>query len=144
VPIPNSITKVGNGAFSSCTRLAALYFRGNAPSLGTSVFSGANKATVYYLPGTTGWGPTFGGRPTMLWRNLQLQTGEASFGVRANQFGFNMTGTSELIVVVEASTNIANPNWLQVSTNTLTDGWCHFSDPDWVNYPSRFYRIRSQ
>ena len=29
-----------------------------------------NDATVYYLPGTTGCGPTFGGRPTMLWTSL--------------------------------------------------------------------------
>ena len=25
-----------------------------------------------------------------------------------------------------------------------TDGWTDFSDPDWANYPSRFYRVRSQ
>ncbi len=27
----------------------------------------ANSGTVYYLPGTTGWGSTFGGWPTALW-----------------------------------------------------------------------------
>ena len=31
------------------------------------MFSGDNNATVYYLPGTTGWGPTFGGLPAVLW-----------------------------------------------------------------------------
>jgi hypothetical protein len=31
------------------------------------VFSHDNNATVYYLPGTTGWGTTYGGRPTALW-----------------------------------------------------------------------------
>ena len=30
--------------------------------------------TVYYLPGTTGWGPTFGGRPTALWPPPTVQT----------------------------------------------------------------------
>jgi hypothetical protein len=29
------------------------------------VFANDNNVTVYYLPGTTGWGLTFGGRPTM-------------------------------------------------------------------------------
>ena len=31
------------------------------------MFSGADKATVYYLPGTTGWGKEFGGQPTAPW-----------------------------------------------------------------------------
>ena len=29
------------------------------------------KATIYYLPGTSGWGPTFGGRPTMPWNLIR-------------------------------------------------------------------------
>lgn len=44
--------------------------RGYAPSFSwgaDTVFFGDDKATVYYLPGTTGWGTTFGGRPTMPW-----------------------------------------------------------------------------
>ena len=39
---------------------------GNAPALGVSVFSGDTNATAYYLLGTTNWGPTFGGLPTVL------------------------------------------------------------------------------
>jgi hypothetical protein len=38
------------------------------------VFSGDNNATVYYLPGTTGWGTTFGGRPAVLWDPPAIQT----------------------------------------------------------------------
>ena len=44
--------------------------------------------TVYYLPGTTGWGATFGGRPTALWTEVpiiqippQTQTAEAGSAV---------------------------------------------------------------
>ena len=44
-----------------------VYFQGNAPAAGSDVFDGDNEATVYYLPGTTGWGTTFGGLPTALW-----------------------------------------------------------------------------
>ena len=69
VRIPNSVTNLGNSAFSDCTNLAGVYFEGNAPVLdGTNVFFGDNLSTVYYLPGTTGWGATFGGRPTALWQ----------------------------------------------------------------------------
>jgi serpin B len=67
----------------------------------------------------------------------------ASFGVRTNQFGFNITGTSNIVVVVEACANLANPIWSAVSTNTLTGGSASFSDPQWTNCPIRLYRVRS-
>jgi hypothetical protein len=67
VTIPNSVTSIGDYAFDSCTSLTSVYFQGNAPSAEASVFTGDNNATVYYLPGTTGWGTTFAGRPAVLW-----------------------------------------------------------------------------
>ena len=94
------------------------------------------------MPGATGWYTPFGGVPVVLW-NPQAQTGDASFGVRTNQFGFTITGNSNLVIVVEASTNPANPLWSPLATNTLTGGSCYFSDPQWTNYPARFYRLRS-
>ena len=109
------------------------------------MFYADNDATVYYLPGTTGW-TTFdansGLNPAVLW-NPQAQTGDASFGMKHNQFGFNITGSSDLVVVVEACTNLANPVWCPVGTNTLTGGSSYFSDSQGTNYPGRFYRLRS-
>jgi hypothetical protein len=142
ITIPGSVTSIGDQAFYHCTSLTSVYFRGDAPSLGSSVFDSDNNATVYYLPGTTGWGTTFAGLPTVLWKP-QVQTTDASFGVRTNQFGFNINWASGQIVVVEACTDLANPLWSPVGTNTLTSGSSYFSDPDWTNYPSRFYRLRS-
>jgi hypothetical protein len=109
------------------------------------VFDYSNP-TVYYLPGTMGWGTTFDGCPTVLW-NPQAQTSGASFGVQNNQFGFNITGSSNLVVVVEACT-VTNPTWVTVGTNTLntfigTNGMSYFSDPQWTNYHVRCYRLRS-
>ena len=57
-------------------------------------------------------------------------------------------GSSNLVIVVEACTNLANPGWTPIGTNTLntfigTNGTSYFSDPDWTNYPGRFYRLRS-
>jgi hypothetical protein len=46
-------------------------------------------------------------------------------------------------VVVEACTNLANPDWQPVQTNLLATGSVYFSDPQWTNYPGRFYRLRS-
>ena len=60
-------------AFFDCTSLTEVYFKGNAPSVGSDVFDNSNNTTIYYLPGSTGWGTTFGGRPTSLWQP-QVQT----------------------------------------------------------------------
>jgi hypothetical protein len=97
----------------------------------------------YYLPGTTGWDDvsTISYLPVVLW-TPQVQTSDASFGVRANQFGFNITWSSGMTVAVDACTNLANPTWTPIITNTLTSSSIYFSDPQWTNYPSRFYRLR--
>jgi hypothetical protein len=44
---------------------------------------------------------------------------------------------------VEACTDLANPAWSPVATNTLTGGWSYFSDPQWTSYTRRFCRLRS-
>ena len=135
ITIPGSGTLIGDRAFSYCTSLNGVYFEGNAP-LELCAFFGANSVTLYHLPGTTGWGPT------ALWTPL-VQVSDTSFGVRTNQFGFNITWASGRVVVVEACTDVAQPIWIPVGTNTLTDGSSYFSDPQWTNYPARFYRLRS-
>ena len=105
--------------------------------------SSYDNATVYYLPGTTGWDDFSAntGIPVALWRP-QMQTSDGSFGVRTNQFGFNINWASGMVIVVEACTNLATPVWSPVSTNTLTSGSSYFCDPQWTNYPARFYRLR--
>ena len=68
---------------------------------------------------------------------------DSSFGVLTNGFGFIISWATNADIVIEASANPANPDWSPVGTNTLTDGSSYFSDPDWTNYPTRFYRLRS-
>ena len=149
VTIPNGVTNIGDAVFSWCWSLTSVYLLGNAPTLGGDVFVSwaghmpwLDPATVYYLPGTSGWGSTFGGLPTALWQP-QVQASDASFGVRSNQFGFNINWASGMTVAVDACTNLANPTWTPIITNTLTSGSLYFSDPEWTKYPSRFYRLRS-
>jgi hypothetical protein len=48
-----------------------------------------------------------------------------------------------LPIVVEATTNLTGAPWLALQTCTLTNGSVTFTDPNWTNYPARFYRIRS-
>jgi hypothetical protein len=144
VTIGNHVTSLGGYAFYKCTRLTEACFRGNAPAIDSFAFYGDTNVTVYYLPGTTGWGSTFSGRPTAPWYlpNPLILNGP-SLGVQTNGFGFIISWATNISVVVEACTNFVNPVWQPVQSNTLTDGWCYFNDPDWTNYPVRYYRLRS-
>jgi len=72
VTIGKGLTSIGDEAFIHCAGLTGVYFQGNAPKVRRTAFNGATKATLYYLPGTKGWGgrfwgTKFAGRPTALW-----------------------------------------------------------------------------
>jgi hypothetical protein len=136
VTIPIGVTNVGLYAFLDCTALTSAYFLGNAPPEVGTAFTG-DTATVYYLTGTTGWGPTFGGLPAVLW-NPQAIAADVSAG----QFGFNITGPTNAVIVVEACTNLVNPVWIPASTNTLSGlGTSAFRDPQSSDCPMRYYRF---
>jgi hypothetical protein len=134
-------------------------FRDGATALSTNALSGSGaNATAVFDTSALAIGShtiaaeyagdsNFSGRTNSVVQTVagapQVQTRGASFGVQANQFGFNITGTSGLVIAVDACTNLSNPVWSPVGTNTLTGGSSYFSDPQWTNYPGRFYRLRS-
>jgi hypothetical protein len=142
VTIPESVVRIADFAFSGCYSLAGAYFRGDAPSFGNPSGTGGlrndTNATVYYLLGTTGWDQWVSPPPAVLW-DPRLQ----SAGVQASQFGFVISGTANIPIVVEAATDLATASWTALQACTLTNGMIHFSDTQWANYPARFYRIRS-
>src|SRR6202044_3361306 len=129
ITIGSGITNIGGLTFKNDSDLTQVYFAGNSPipTNDPTVFSGvATNATVYYLPGISGWGATFDGVPTALWfqPNPLILSFEPNFGVGANGFGFPISWATNLSVVVQASTNLANQVWSPVATNTLTNGTC--------------------
>lgn len=139
--VPKGITNLTSFSCYKCANLQAVYFMGNAPSAGTGAID-FTPAIVYYMPGTTGWEPTYFGHTTVLW-NPEISAIDSTLGIENSQFGFNITGTSNLTVVIEACSNLAHPTWIAIGTNTLVGGPSYFSDPQWVNYSNRFYRLRS-
>jgi hypothetical protein len=141
VTIGAKVTSIGDYAFTWCTSLTAVYCLSNAPAANSQIFNYSPFAIVYYLPGTQGWGPTFGGRPSKLWIP-QVQTADKAFGVLTNQFGFNISWASGMTVVVDACTNPTDRAWSPISTNIISNGSAYFCDPNWLNYAARFYRIR--
>jgi hypothetical protein len=145
VTIAASVTNIGYSAFSPAIigldGLVSFFFLGNAPAVEDGYFAGFN-ATIYYLPGATGWSSVFYGFPTVVWNPL-IQGGGASFGVSNNQFGFNITGTANIPIVVEACANLAGAVWTPLQALTLTNGSYYFSEPLQTNSHGRFYRISS-
>ncbi len=145
VLIPWTVTSIGGDAFFYCTNLAAVYCEGNAPSLGFYAFDFDPVATIYYLPGTTGWSATYGGRPTAPWMlpHPVILSHGPNFGMTTNRFGFVISWAANKPVVIDACSNLAAPQWLAVETNSLAGGASYYSDPKWTNYPTRFYRLRT-
>jgi hypothetical protein len=162
-----SVTSIGDSAFEGCDELTQVYFLGNAPTVDPTVFDDIGRgptsevdtnfytATAYYLPGTTGWAeftsntfvaadppsyPVSISVPAVLW-NPVIQASGASFGVQSSQFGFAITGTTNIPIVVQACTNLAQPAWVPLQGMTLTNGLLHFTEPLQTNTPARFYRI---
>jgi BspA type Leucine rich repeat region (6 copies) len=153
VIIGNGVNSIGDDAFWDCGSLTSVYFKGNAPSLGSDVFYGQfndnisivpENATAYYISGTSGWSTTFGGLQTALWflPNPLILNTVSSFGAQTNGFSFTVFWATNTSIAIEASTNLSV--WQPIQTNALIGGTNYFNDLQWTNYPRRFYRIRSQ
>jgi hypothetical protein len=144
VTIPGSVTSIGTEAFNDCSNLSGVFFTGNPPTIADSTVFGDDNSNpvIYYLEGTDGWSSPFATRQALLW-NPQIQTSGTNFGVQSNQFGFNITGTPYIPVVVEACTNLASPVWIPLQAFTLTNGLAYFSEILQTDNSGRYYRISS-
>jgi len=140
----SSITNVGAYAFQSCP-IKYLFCTGNAPPSspnGFNSFPALYGATAYYLAGTSGWN-TFSTNTAcqiVEW-NPPTLTNNGNTVILSNQFGFSITGTTNLPIVIEASSNLATGTWTPVQSCIITNGSIYFTDPSWTNYPSRFYKV---
>lgn len=140
VRIGTNVTAIGNSAFYKCDRLTGVFFEGNAPVRCNGTVFTSESVKIYYQPNTAGWGTSLGGIQTLCW-NPKIRS-DAGFGFTSDRFGFQVTGTTNIPVMVEATTNLSSGSWTPLLTNTLgTSGSLYFSDPSSTNNPVRFYRI---
>jgi uncharacterized delta-60 repeat protein len=73
-------------------------------------------------------------------RSLVIEN-DGSLGFPAHQFGFTLSATIGRVVVIEASTNLAQ--WIAIQTNVVTSsGLIFFTDPESSSLPRRYYRAR--
>src|SRR5262249_49917514 len=145
--IPDSVTNLADQAFWACWKLTnvvvnasivniyddtfgisaggSLLFKGNAPTIvGSSLINPV--AAVYYLPGKTGWAAAFGGVPALLWNPIVQRT-DGAFGVSTNGFGFNITGTPNIPIAVDAVPTLSG-TWTALQSASLTNGSYYFND----------------
>ena len=132
VTIPASVTSIGNEAFRCCFSLTGVCFNGNAPSIGLIVFDSDNNATVYYLAGTTGWGPTFGGRPTALWTpgagTLQFSASSMSVNENTGSITLSVTRSGGSSGAVGVNYATADGTALAGTDYTVTSGTLTWPD----------------
>jgi hypothetical protein len=125
---------------------------------GWSSYAGDSTLAIPLGPGTTNIVLFTGGNggvnpdyvsfiplPLPPW-NAQIQN-DTNFGLKSNQFGFDVGGAN-WPYVVDTATDINNPAWASLATNIIANGGIvsgtsYFSDSQWASHPSRFYRVRS-
>jgi hypothetical protein len=140
VTIPGSVTNIGGQAFYGCPSLKSIIFLGNAPASDGQLAYPYYGTVVYYYYGTSGWGSTYDSLPTVMLGAPTPQLGGVSADVQSGNFNFIVSGVTNQTIVIEASTNLVN--WQPVWTNILSSTNATFTDPQWKNYPARYYRAR--
>ena len=73
--------------------------------------------------------------------DAQVGTG-SELGMQGGSFAFRITGTTNLPVVVQATSDLTQPDWTEIANYSLTGEPADFADPDTAGNPTRVYRIR--
>ncbi|MGO8676067.1 MAG: leucine-rich repeat domain-containing protein [Limisphaerales bacterium] len=145
----SGVTNVGATPFYGCIQLGGVLFEGNPPSMaGDMDFilydsfaawgqAGSYQIVAYHMPGSSGWGSTFAGAPAVVWDPVLAPALPPS-----PPFSLQVTGVTNLPVVVEASTNLAGGPWAPLLVGTLTNSLLSISDPASATNAARFYRVR--
>ncbi|HEX3799217.1 MAG TPA: leucine-rich repeat protein [Verrucomicrobiae bacterium] len=149
ITLPNSLNFINSSAFADCPALQSVYFGGNAPSIGTLIFGSGfsrDSATIYYLPGTAGWAPSFAGLSTSLWTLPYpiILSKSVSWNSQNKTIGFRISWATNLSVIVESSSNLNASTWQPINTNMLAGGFIDVSQPVNTDDGLLFFRARAE
>ena len=144
ITIGKGVNYIGDMAFGWCTSLEGIYFKGNAPGLGSGAFGIVDRdAIIYYLPETTGWGPTFGGLHTVLWQGWRSTIGPT---IKANDeltgITVNHPESLSVTVAMNAGSYVGVPcDWWIVAL--AGQSWYYLnSSVQWVPFDSNLSNCR--
>ena len=138
--LPASVTIIGTWAFQECPSLESIYFEGDMPEHGSTLFEGTS-ATIYYIEGTADWKDTFAGLPTV---KQFLPIMIEDFEMVAEGVRFTITGAPNIDVVIEAAGDPGSGNWMEIFRCRLIEGACSYTDTREGLFRIRFYRVRRQ
>ena len=149
IMIPRNVTNIGLGVFSGCLNLAEIDVDPLNPVYSSAdgvLFNKAQTELIRYPPAKAGkyWIPS----SVTTIGELAFESNAEVTGVLSarlapnNSFGFTISWPTNAPMVIEATSNLIPPAWSPIGTNTLMNGLTYFTDPQWTNYPHRFYRIR--
>ncbi len=124
VTIPAGVTAIGHRAFAHCTGIVDVLFHGNAPtSVGDGIYLGSTP-TSYRLPGAAGWGHTFAGRPVEIWGLEGMwPTGGVVLDDRQPEFFWSaVAGANWYEVYVTGNGQVVGRSWVEGAVSwTPTD-----------------------
>jgi uncharacterized repeat protein (TIGR03803 family) len=95
------------------------------------------------LLGTAASGGSKGGGVVFALAVLPQVLCNGNFGMQSNAFGFDFIGISNQTAIIEFCTNVAQPVWSPLQTNSLTGSPQYFFDDTFGRNAGCFYRIHS-
>ena len=128
---------------------AMVHFTGSTPSSGTTTLAISTDSSVTGCSNLFSVTGTDGGS-----FNIKTCTGALLLScapaipavltgnvMPGGEFQLLCNGSPNQTCVIQATTNLCAPNWINIGTNTSDgNGILHFIDGDAKNYPARFYR----
>ncbi|HWI55785.1 MAG TPA: hypothetical protein VNZ22_01060, partial [Bacillota bacterium] len=137
-----SVGAVGAGPLSYQWRLNGAALAGATNAMLTVSNAGTANVGAYDVVITNAFGALTSAVATLTVQMPRpvIQTDGAGPGFSGKDFGFNISGPSGVVVVIEASTNFLD--WVPVQTNGLVNGQVHIVDPQAGLLSNRFYRAR--
>jgi len=90
---------------------------------------------------TNGWGSTFLGRPTEIWRP-RLRAPGSSYQSAAGRLALGVDWAQGREFVIESAENPGRGPWSPIATNILRETPWTFSIPVETAGPARFFRLK--
>ena len=147
ITVPASVSYLKPDVFEGNSNLKTVYFLGDAPYLervkGCWYGLEGTHAIVCYMPGHAGFGEFIQTVPWDPTYSVVVAEWDARAAIQQTSTGacVTVTGNTNLnAVCVYACTNLANPNWVPVTTSlNLANGPVSFEDTN--PPPMRFYSV---